>query len=195
MKPQIPIVSLEAADKASQLERACREFGFFYLVDHGVDEQLQQSLEAAATEFFAQDLSKKLEIEMAHGGKAWRGYFPVEGELTSGKPDLKEGIYFGAELDGNHPMVKSGTPLHGPNLFPTWMPHLRRLVLDYMAALTRLGHRLMAGISLSLGLPESYFADRYTSDPLILLRLFNYPSRVAGFGVGEHTDYGLLTIV
>ena len=70
------------------------------------------------------------------------------------------------------------------------------LVLGYMAAMTRLGHTLMAGISLSLGLEESYFAGHYTSDPLILFRIFNYPPEgAAGFGVGGHTDYGLLTIL
>ena len=62
--------------------------------------------------------------------------------------------------------------------------------------MTRLGHSLMAGISFSLGLEESYFADHYTSDPLTLFRIFNYPPESgAGFGVGEHTDYGLLTIL
>ena len=45
-----------------------------------------------------------------------------------------------------------------------------------MAAMTQLGHSLMAAISLSLGLEESYFARRYTSDPLILFRIFNYPA-------------------
>ena len=35
---------------------------------------------------------------MADGGRAWRGYFPVGNEFTSGKPDRKEGIYFGAEF-------------------------------------------------------------------------------------------------
>jgi isopenicillin N synthase-like dioxygenase len=48
------------------------------------------------------------------------------------------------------------------------MPEFRKLVLDYMTAMTRLGHRLMAGVSLSLGLEESYFAKYYTYDPLIL---------------------------
>src|SRR5439155_13632473 len=115
--------------------------------------------------------------------------------------DLKEGIYFGAELDDDHPLVKSGTPLHGPNLFPAGIPQFRELVLSYMAAMTRLGHCLVAGISLSLGLGESYFADRYTRDPLILFRIFNYPAPPPNadiepdLGVGEHTDYGLLTIL
>jgi isopenicillin N synthase-like dioxygenase len=186
---------------AAEIGRACRESGFFYIVGHGVDEQLQQELEEVSRRFFAQDLSAKLEIAMSRGGKAWRGYFPVGSELTSGKPDCKEGIYFGAELEADHPLVKSNTPLHGPNLFPDSIPKFRQTVLDYMAAMTEVGHALMSGVALSLGLEETYFADHYTSEPLILFRVFNYPSQSSmrdsetGWGVGEHTDYGLLTIL
>jgi len=74
-------------------------------------------------------------------------------------------------------------------------------VLAYIDAVTRLGHRLMEGIALSLGLPAGYFAERYTADPLILFRIFNYPTQPVPdgmdvhWGVGEHTDYGLLTIL
>ena len=49
---------------------------------------------------------------MAQGGRAWRGYFPVGGELTSGRPDIKEGLYFGTELDATHPLVRAGTPMN-----------------------------------------------------------------------------------
>jgi len=187
-------------DVAARIGQACRDVGFFYIVGHGVDEDLQQRLEEVSRQFFALDLETKLKIRMARGGRAWRGYFPVGGELTSGKPDLKEGIYFGAELPEDHPLVKAGTPLHGPNLFPSEFPQFREIVLDYMAAMTRLGHALMAGLSLSLGLEASYFADRYTADPLTLFRIFNYPPSSASeaessYGVGEYTDYGLLTIL
>jgi isopenicillin N synthase-like dioxygenase len=186
---------------AGRIGQACRDWGFFYIVGHGVDENLQRRLEEVSRQFFAQDLETKLEIKMSLGGRAWRGYFPVGGELTSGKPDLKEGIYFGAELEDYHSLVMAGTPLHGPNLFPADMPKFRETVLAYMAAMTTLGHSLMAGIALSLGLEESYFFDRYTSDPLILFRIFNYPPQPlnneseSNLGVGEHTDYGLLTIL
>jgi isopenicillin N synthase-like dioxygenase len=70
-----------------------------------------------------------------------------------------------------------------------------------MAALSGLGHALMRGIALGLDLPEDWFAEHGTADPLILLRLFNYPSRPvpasssAQWGVGEHTDYGLITML
>ena len=208
---------------AGLIGTACRESGFFYIVGHGVDKALQRELEAVSRRFFEQDVETKMRIRMALGGRAWRGYFPVGDELTSGKPDLKEGLYFGSELDDDHPKVRAGVPMHGRNLFPGNMPELRTVVLAYMDAVTRLGHTLMEGISLSLGLEETYFADRYTADPLTLFRIFHYPSefRVSNFdfrvselaslpstletrnskletpkwGVGEHTDYGLLTIL
>lgn len=185
---------------ASEMASACGECGFFYIIGHGVDDDLQQRLEALSREFFAQSLDTKMAIRMELGGRAWRGYFPVGHELTSGKPDIKEGLYFGAEIGADHPMVKAGTPLHGPNLFPADLPEFRAVLLDYMAAMTGLGHTLMSGIALSLALDSSYFADRYTADPLILFRIFNYPSTLARadeprWGVGEHTDYGLLTIL
>lgn len=207
--PHLPVIDIRPltlgakgrSAVAAQLGQACREYGFFYIVGHGVEEGLQQHLEQVSRQFFAQDLERKLEIRMALGGRAWRGYFPVGGELTSGRPDLKEGLYFGAELSDDHLLVKAGTPMHGRNLFPSQIPRFRETVLDYMAAMTQLGHLLVEGIAQSLGLEPSYFADRYTQDPLILFRIFHYPPDTSPptdeprWGVGEHTDYGLLTIL
>lgn len=39
---------------AAQIDRACRQSGFFYVVGHGVDADLQHRLHALAREFFAQ---------------------------------------------------------------------------------------------------------------------------------------------
>jgi len=190
----------ERIQTAGQIGAACRGPGFFYVVNHGVDESLCQRLESLSREFFAKSESQKMQIAMSRGGRAWRGYFPVGRELTSGKPDRKEGLYFGAELLRDHPAVRAGTPLHGPNLFPE-IPGFRETVLGYIDALTGLGHALMSGISLGLGLDGNYFKERYYGDPLILFRIFNYPHSIAAqrdetaWGVGEHTDYGLLTIL
>ncbi len=201
----IPIIDVSALvargpgrrEVAAQMGQACRESGFFYVVGHGIDEGLQRRLRELSRRFFALEPAQKLAIRMALGGRAWRGYFPVGEELTSGVPDQKEGLYFGAELSAEHPLVRAGTPLHGPNLFPAEPPEMRGTVLEYMDALTELARRVMRGLGLSLGLEESYLEERYTADPLILFRIFNYPpSRdPALWGVGEHTDYGLLTIL
>ena len=135
---------------------------------------LATALESASRGFFALDTAEKMRIRMDLGGRAWRGYFPVGGELTSGIPDDKEGLYFGAELDERDPRVIAATPLHGRNLFPQ-RPDLRVPVLAWLGEMTRLAHALMRGIATSLDLEPDYFFDRYTRDPLILFRIFNYP--------------------
>ena len=186
---------------AAQINDACRHSGFFYIKNCGVNRKLIKQLEIASHNFFSRSMEEKMEIEMKNSGKAWRGYFPVGGELTSGKPDIKEGIYFGNDLDSFSPSVLASIPLHGANLFPNQFPEFKSLVLDYMDQLTRLGHHLMRGLSLALGLEEFYFRDHYTKDPFILFRIFNYPRQSVDsinrmeWGVGEHTDYGLLTIL
>jgi isopenicillin N synthase-like dioxygenase len=184
---------------ATDLDRACREHGFFYVSGHGVSEELQDRLDRAARDFFALPEAEKAEIGMARGGKAWRGWFPFEGELTSGRPDRKEGLYLGAEVGPDHPQVQSGTPLHGANLFPAHVPDLRAAVLEYLEAMTVLGHTLMRGLALALGLDPGWFDEHLTADPLILFRIFRYPPEAGvdepNWGVAEHTDYGLLTIL
>ena len=207
--PDVPVIDIHAlttpgasaddlAHVAFQLDAACRDVGFFYIVGHRVDPTLLTMLDDAARTFFARPEAEKTEIAMAHAGHAWRGWFPLGGELTAGVADRKEGLYFGAELGHDHPSVKAGTPLHGPNLFPRQPPELRTAVLAYMEAMTRLGQAVLGGLALALGLDRNWFADDLTADPLVLFRIFRYPpaSPVTGdWGVAEHTDYGLLTIL
>ncbi len=191
-----PVAAMAAV--AGQIQAACRERGFFYVTGHDVRPGLITDLTDASAEFFALPLPDKLEIAMERGGRAWRGYFPVGDELTSGRPDLKEGLYFGAELRDDDPRVLAGLPLHGRNLFPRQVPRLRTLVLTYLDALTSAGQAVLAGIALSLGLDASYFATGCTADPTILFRIFHYPPSPPdedSWGVGEHTDYGLVTLL
>jgi isopenicillin N synthase-like dioxygenase len=204
--PRVDVTTLvteagDAAPVAAAIDAACRDTGFFSIVDHGLDPSLRTRLDALAREFFALPEHEKGEIAMSRGGRAWRGWFPVGGELTSGVPDRKEGIYFGAELHADDPRVREGLPLHGPNLFPRRPAELRDAVLDYLDAMTRLGHAVMRGVALGLGLPADWFRRELTRDPTILFRIFCYPPASTRdpdddeWGVREHTDYGLLTIL
>jgi polar amino acid transport system ATP-binding protein len=232
---------------ARAIDAAARQFGFFYAERHGVDAALISRVVGMARAFFAQDEPQKMRIPMSAGGAAWRGYFPTGGELTSGRPDWKEGLYLGSELGPEHPRVRAGVILHGGNLWPD-VAGFRETVLEYLEAISGLGQAIMRGFALGLGLPERYFAEHGTADPLLLLRFFNYPTRPVPaegvtlicdgggtgvspvvaplteerryhgrdghatynapqisftppadvpvqWGVGEHTDYGLLTIL
>lgn len=185
-----------AAVAAEAIARACRDTGFFYATGHGVGAATLAALETASRRFFALPEDEKLKIAMTRGGKAWRGYFPVGGELTSGRPDLKQGLYFGEELGANDARVAAGWPLHGANLFPEAAPELKPAVLSFMAEATRAAHAIMRGIALSLDLEPDYFRARYTAHPTLLFRVFEYPPGDGEeWGVGEHTDYGLLTLL
>lgn len=181
---------------ARDIRAACQDSGFFYVVGHGVAPALLAALAAASQRFFALPAECKQEIAMARGGRAWRGWFPVGGELTGGAPDLKEGLYFGSELGPEHPRVRAGVPMHGANLFPAQVPGLRAAVLAYIEAMTTVAQALLVGVARALGLSGDYFVRHYTAEPTVLFRVFHYPaSEEPGWGVGEHTDYGLLTLL
>jgi isopenicillin N synthase-like dioxygenase len=198
--PSISLAALRAGDPrvAREIGDACRVDGFFAIVDHGIPAALVEALLRRSREFFALPEHRKLEITMARGGRAWRGYFPVGGELTSGHPDLKEGLYFGTELSPDDPRVVAGVPLHGPNLFPVDVPELRPAVLAWMDAVTEVAQLVMTAIARSLDLAPDYFASTCMQDPTRLFRIFHYPPASASderWGVGEHTDYGVLTLL
>lgn len=181
---------------AADVDRACRRFGFFRVTRHGVDRGRLAALDREARAFFALPDTTKADIAMERGGTAWRGWFPLGGELTAGHPDHKEGLYFGAELAPDHPAVAAGRPLHGPNLFPHQPTGLRAAVLDWMDAMTDLGITLLRVIAIGLGLDPGWFEATVTAEPTVLFRIFRYPpGPQEGWGVAEHTDYGLLTVL
>jgi isopenicillin N synthase-like dioxygenase len=181
---------------AAAVARACEDDGFFYVVGHGVGPATLARLEDEARGFFALPLAEKEAMSMAHGGAAWRGWFPFRGELTSARPDDKEGVYFGEELGADDARVKAGWPLHGANLWPDAAPGLRPAVTAFMAETERAAAALMRGVSLALGLEPDYFAQAYLRRPTVLFRIFRYPPTAPqAWGVGEHTDYGLLTLL
>ena len=113
---QIPVIDLSALLEntpgkykvARHIRSALMEYGFFYIKNHGVHPELEQRLEEVGTNFFALPMEDKMKISLKLGGKALRGYYPVGNELTGGKPDMKEGVYFGGELPDDHPHVIAG---------------------------------------------------------------------------------------
>lgn len=191
----VPVIDLARPDAPAAIDRACRTQGFFALAGHGVGAADRDRLLRAARRFFALPVDVKREVDLAHGGPAWRGWFPLGDELTSGVPDLKEGYYFGRELPPD------ARPMHGPNVWPAEVPELRDAVTSWMAAMEALGQRVLAAMASGLGLGDDWFATHLTTDPTVLFRIFTYPPHPEGtagagrWGVAEHTDYGLLTLL
>ena len=59
----------EPSRVAAQINAACRQSGFFYVVGHGVDAGLIARLESLSREFFALPTEMKQQIPMSEGGR------------------------------------------------------------------------------------------------------------------------------
>ncbi len=189
---------------ATEIDKACRQSGFFRITNHGVSPELRERLDQLSREFFALDNAEKSKCAMPLAGSAWRGWFGVGDELTSGVPDRKEGLYIGEQLPATDPRVVARMPLHGANLYPQVPAELGACADEWFAAMQHLGAALMRGVALGLQMPADWFATTIASQPTCLFRIFHYPpvdnSRmpqdgISEWGVAEHTDYGLLTIL
>jgi isopenicillin N synthase-like dioxygenase len=189
----LPIIDVTSPAAPGEIDGACREFGFFAIRNHGVDDGLRDAVIRAAIEFFGRSEEEKERVALAKGGAAWRGWFPLGGELTSGVPDLKEGYYFGRELPPDP------RPMHGPNIWPDEPHSFRRLVTEWMATMEPLAQQVLALMAEGLGLDRNFFRKGLTADPTPLFRIFRYPPHPPDadgrWGVAEHSDYGLLTLL
>jgi isopenicillin N synthase-like dioxygenase len=198
----IDLSGLDSADPAAirrvaaELGRACRDAGFFYVRNHGVPDALIAGIFKQAQTLFAAPSVVKEELAIKRS-RHNRGYVGMATEsLNLAQADLKEAFNIGLDLDETDPEVVAGKPYRGVNFWPQ-MPSFRDTALEYFNAVWRLGLDLHLAIAVDLGLPATFFADKFDR-PMATLRLLHYPPREKDQqlpGAGEHTDYGSLTIL
>ena len=205
----IPVIDLAPARSpeletrravAWEIHKACRDTGFFYVANHGIDAALIGAQFDWTRRFFALPEADKLALHMRHS-RSFAGYEPLAGQTLDedSPPDLKEAYYCGPELPDDHPYVVAGIRGYGGNQWPTSLPAFREQMLAYYREVRALGNRLMALLALSLDLPEDHFAAMY-AQPAGSLRLVHYPpqpedARFNQIGAGAHTDWGGITIL
>lgn len=198
----VPVVDLAAPDTvvAEQVHQACSTRGFFHVVNHGIDQELQDKLFEQLRLFFSLPANEKIKI-LADGNN--RGYTPYQEETLNPSVqsvgDTKEGLYFGREVPKGDPEAE--TPLHGPNQWPdpAIVPLFRPTVMQYFEACTRLGFRLLDVLSDALKLQRGFFRDAFNA-PMTFLRPLRYSAtrscpEQGVLGAGPHTDYGMLTLL
>lgn len=204
MPAHLPIIDLSQGDTAaaSAVDAACRAHGFFYVTGHGISASVIAAAFAASKRFFALDEAVKVRWHIDRSGIK-RGFDPIGWQvLDPGQPaDLKESFYTGVDRTPDDPLVRAGTPNHGPNQWPdeAVAPGFRAAVQPFEAALRALAQRLMRLIALGLGLSGDHF-ERYMQDPMPVLRLLHYPpqpltAEPGQIGCGAHTDWGGITLL
>lgn len=205
--PSLPTLDLshfsagpaERAAFLGELRSAAREFGFFYLSGHGIDEGLTKSVVSLARRFFELPEKDKLAIEMVNSPH-FRGYTRPGFEFTRGERDWREQIDVGAERPAlpPGPSVPAWSRLQGPNQWPTTLPELKPTLLDYQEKVTVLAIRVLQAFSAALDQPETVFEPIYAPAPNQLVKIIRYPGKADGEsdqGVGAHKDSGFVTIL
>lgn len=182
-----------------QLRTAARDIGFFYLTNHGVNDDLQLAVQQEARRFFALSDAQKQQVAMIHSPH-FRGYNRAASELTRGKPDWREQFDIGAErpalqLDENAPRWRR---LQGPNLWPEEQPALKNTLLEWQKSMTEMAIVLLRAFAEALALPADAFDALYGNKPNEHIKLIRYPgqeSSQSNQGVGAHKDSGFLSFL
>lgn len=183
----------------ADLRQAARDIGFFYLINHGVDNALQDAVQREARRFFALTEAQKEQVAMIHSPH-FRGYNRAASEITRGQPDWREQFDIGAErpallLSDSDPRWRR---LQGPNLWPEALPTLKPALLEWQRAMTSMALRLLRAFAEALQLPADAFDELYGNKPNEHIKLIRYPGQHAtqsAQGVGAHKDSGFLSFL
>jgi isopenicillin N synthase-like dioxygenase len=191
----VPVVDLENPDATSleELDRACRQHGFFLLEGHGLDDVIDDTF-AAARRFFDADSSVKDAVR--RDARVALGY--NDRELTKRKRDHKEVFDF---VDPTH-----GRAAHH-NRWPDvdgFRPTMSAHYDAFSALAVRTTELVFAALDLSAAAVDAHRGDRRSSH----MRLNHYTlgdpvteserndlNELADVALGEHTDSGLLTLL
>ncbi len=191
--PVIDVRNLRSAAALSAIDAACRDWGFFQIVGHGIDTRTTTALRRAMRAFFALPMHAKHAI-VRTAENPWGFY---DRELTRHARDWKQ-IYDYGPPDGGAMLPQ----------FPRELPELAPAVTRFYAACDALAFELVEVIAGNFGMPpgalDACFRPHHTS----FLRLNYYPpcpvpARPAGtapardgnLGVNPHTDAGALTLL
>ncbi|XP_074331604.1 protein DMR6-LIKE OXYGENASE 2-like [Apium graveolens] len=195
----IPLIDLSIPNTqlvVSQIAEACKNWGFFQVINHGVPLQLQEKVFLASKSFFSQSKEEKQRVRRDEFNPL--GYYDTE--LTKNVRDWKEVFDFTVE----NPMVMpaSADPQDKDvqkfvNQWPRNPKYLRELCEEYAKEVEKLSFKIMGLIALSLGLSPNRF-DEFFKDSTSFIRL-NYfppcPIPDLALGVGRHKDAGALTVL
>jgi isopenicillin N synthase-like dioxygenase len=208
MSDSIPIIDLGAAADggAAAVAAACRRWGFFQVVNHGVPAPATRRLWTEAHRFFALPMADKRALLRSKDNP--RGYY--DRELTKNARDLKEVFDFHLdpfpELPEDHP--RNRLPVDGRNQWPAALPGFKAAMADYTRACEGLGHRLLEMFCQGIGAAPDRLAPYFGPGHTSFVRLNYYPlddpleadqaaavTALGDMALHHHSDAGVLTIL
>lgn len=190
--PIIDLLSSDSISTANSIRQACMEYGFFYLVNHGVEEELLERVFDESKNFFSLPLEEKMKLAR----KEHRGYTPLYDEKLDPshfKGDSKESFYIGP-LDSSQSNMNQWP---SKEILPSWKCTME----TYYDKVLDAGKRLISLLAQALNLDTDFFVKvGALVVPDGFLRLLHYPGELGFsmeeiYGASAHSDYGMITLL
>ncbi|CAH1439611.1 unnamed protein product [Lactuca virosa] len=166
---------------------ACREWGFFQVINHGLNAELVDGVRDIWREFFHEPMEVKQQY--ANSPKTYEGY------------GSRLGLEKGAILDWSdyYFLHYLPPPLKDHNRWPAQPSSLREIVEEYSKEIVRLGKVLLEVFSINLGLKHDYLQKAFGGDDIgACLRVNFYPKCPQPdltLGLSPHSDPGGITFL
>lgn len=184
-----PVAANEASEVVGQ---ACREHGFFLVVNHGVDANLISDAHKCMDSFFDLPLCEKQKAQRKLGEHC--GYASSFTGRFSSKLPWKETLSFQYSADNTSSTIVQD---YFTNTMGEDCTKLGRVYQDYSSAMSRLSLGIMELLGISLGVSRAHFKDFFEENNSIM-RLNYYPpcqKPELTLGTGPHCDPTSLTIL
>ncbi|CAL4923114.1 unnamed protein product [Urochloa decumbens] len=196
---ELPVVDMAklldpelSASETAKLGSACREWGFFQLTGHGVDEAAIQRMKESALEFFMLPLESKNAIAF-RGDDKFQGF----GHHFSGGPSA-------GKLDWAECVLLLTQPVQGrkTELWPANPPSFRDALDRYSVEMTDLVRRLLRFMAIDLGVGQEallgafFSGDNAEKGQSVAIHHYppcRQPEKVVG--IPPHTDGLGLTVL
>ncbi|KAG5387954.1 hypothetical protein IGI04_029495 [Brassica rapa subsp. trilocularis] len=184
----------------SDHQSACLDSGLFYVINHGISEEVMDKAFEQSKNFFALPLEEKMKVLK---NEKHRGYTPFYDQIPD--PENQGITKKVTTLDPKFPeMILSGiihsmAPTLGlilANVLPGW----REAMEKYHQEALRVCKAIAKLLALALDMDADYFdSPEMLGKPITTLRLLHYegksdPSKGI-YGTGAHSDYGMMTLI
>ncbi|KAJ7949986.1 2-oxoglutarate (2OG) and Fe(II)-dependent oxygenase superfamily protein [Quillaja saponaria] len=188
----IPVIDFQSLSSDEEMLRsvseACRKWGFFQVVNHGVSHELMKKARDTWREFF--NLPLEVKQEYANSPKTYEGY------------GSRLGVEKGVVLDWSDYFFLNYMPpsLRNSSKWPALPLSCRKVIAEYGEEVAKLGWKLLKILSINLGLKEDCLQKAFGGEENVdaCLRVNFYPKCPQPdltLGLSSHSDPGGMTIL
>ena len=185
-----------------EVKNACENIGFFFVVNHGVSDDLLARIFEQTETFHSLPMEEKSKLTI---NMNQRGYIAPKATMVrhstyneNNKFDTNATMVFATEYPEDNPNRQAGKWFYDENQWPEDLPGFQDTVREYMGTLTNLGKSMLPLWAKALDLEEDFFKP-YFENNYTYFRMAHYPPVPElgdnEFGLGPHADTGFMTFL